>query len=515
METSFSIEKKIVNLESLHSLMGDYATRNKSYIICHGVFDVVHPGHIRHLEYAKKQADFLIVSITSDEFINKGVYRPHVSEEIRALSLAHLQIVDFVIINRAETPDNLLEYLKPNFFAKGFEYVSNGLNPATTSEQDIVKSYGGKIIFTPGDVVYSSSSLIETNEPNLMREKISLVLKKNQMNKQDLYSILNNFSGKKVLVVGDTIVDTIIESLPYGNSHKTPTLSVLKNGEQDYIGGAAIVAQHLKSTGAEVEFYTSLGKDRLGEWVDDELLKTGIKVNSFFEPKRGTTRKSVINCKGYRLLKIDEVDNRPLLSETISEISNRLSSSNADICIFSDFRHGIFNRNSISKLTQSIAHIPTKVADSQVSSRWGNITDFKNFDLITPNEKEARFSLGDQDSTIHRLALDLLEETRANNVIIKLGERGLLGCKYENQSPNFVGMNSLASKVVDSVGSGDALLAYSSLALHVSNNLGISALIGSIAASKSCSYDGNKPIEVKDIREELDRIISDREYQQS
>jgi sugar/nucleoside kinase (ribokinase family) len=113
------------------------------------------------------------------------------------------------------------------------------------------------------------------------------------------------------------------------------------------------------------------------------------------------------------------------------------------------------------------------------------------------------------------LALDLLEETRANNVIIKLGERGLLGCKYENQSPNFVGMNSLASKVVDAVGSGDALLAYSSLALHVSNNLGISALIGSIAASKSCSYDGNKPIEVKDIREELDRIISDREYQQS
>ena len=86
--------------------------------MCHGVFDVVHPGHLRHLIYAKSKADFLIVSITSDKHITKDVYRPHVPQNIRAINLAAFEIVDFVLIDNQPTPINNIIKIKPNFLQK-------------------------------------------------------------------------------------------------------------------------------------------------------------------------------------------------------------------------------------------------------------------------------------------------------------------------------------------------------------------------------------------------------------
>lgn len=506
------INDKIVTTPELSLKMGKFNGRESSYILCHGVFDVMHPGHIRHLEFAKSQADFLIVSITADEFITKGTYRPHVSEEIRASSLAHLHIVDYVLVNRSATPDNLLRELQPDFFAKGFEYVSNGLRPATESEAEIVKAYGGSIVFTPGDLVYSSSKLIDESPPDLKFDRINLVMKSARMGFEDLLTLLESFKGIEVLVIGDTIVDTLIETFPYGNSQKTPTISVLKGKEENFVGGAAIVAMHLSAAGAKVDFVTMLGEDNLGNWVKERLKEAGINVYAYSEVGRCTTRKTAYVCQGYRLLKVDEVDNRPIQNETLNSILAFLEKQEGDLCLFSDFRHGIFNRNSISLLTDAIGHFGVRVADSQVASRWGNICEFRNFTMITPNEREARFSLGDQDSTIHRLALNLRRESGAENVIIKLGNRGLLACSKELDAPDFIGLDALKSEVVDAVGSGDALLAYSSLSLVSKVELPVAALMGSLAAGVSCTRNGNIPITNDDLKVEIVSLEKSFEY---
>ena len=89
--------------------------------MCHGVFDIVHPGHIRHLVHAKSKADLLIVSITADKHIKKGQYRPHVPQDLRAENLSAFSIVDFVLVDNFPTPINNIGIIKPNFFAKGFE----------------------------------------------------------------------------------------------------------------------------------------------------------------------------------------------------------------------------------------------------------------------------------------------------------------------------------------------------------------------------------------------------------
>jgi rfaE bifunctional protein kinase chain/domain/rfaE bifunctional protein nucleotidyltransferase chain/domain len=507
---------KIITRAELVGRLGEFSKRKKKIVLCHGVFDVVHPGHIRHLDFAKSIADILVVSITDDIHITKGVYRPHVSAAIRAKSLAHLQMVDYILINEDATPISLIQQLKPDFFAKGFEYVSNGLPPATQEESDSVMSYGGQLVFTPGDLVYSSSQLIELSPPDLTWERIQVALDSSHMEWGNLTEILQDFSSLNVTILGDTIIDSILLTSIYGTSNKTPTLSVLEEARRDYLGGAAIVALHMKSAGANVKFITTLGDDALGKWAKDELEHAGIELLEFNEIGRPTTQKMSIVCAGQRLLKIDKLDNRPLSSATQGQIEKELIQNQSDIVVFSDFRHGIFNKNSIDTYVKAIKNTKFKVADSQVASRWGNIAEFENFDLITPNEKEARFALGDQDSTVHRLAINLIETTHCKNVLLKLGEKGLLAAKPQEENPgvvDFFGFGSFATNIEDAVGSGDALLAYATLALAAGMPLPMSAILGNIAASVQCSRIGNIPIHSMEMMKELRDFKQRFEYQ--
>ena len=112
---------KVIELNDLKKKIKSFP-RKKKIILCHGVFDVVHPGHVRHFYYTKKQADILVVSCTSDKFINKGIYRPHVPEKLRALNLAAYEMIDYVVIDNHKTYSKLINYLKPDYYAKGFEY---------------------------------------------------------------------------------------------------------------------------------------------------------------------------------------------------------------------------------------------------------------------------------------------------------------------------------------------------------------------------------------------------------
>ena len=121
------------------------------------------------------------------------------------------------------------------------------------------------------------------------------------------------------------------------------------------------------------------------------------------DPTRPTTNKNAIVAGGYRLLKVDTLDNRSISERILAQLVDADPRTPADAVVFSDFRHGIFNRDTIPQLTDAIPDGRVPVADSQVASRWGNILDFKGFDLITPNEREARFALGDQDSVVRPL----------------------------------------------------------------------------------------------------------------
>ena len=503
-ETLYS--HKIKSAKEVAKLIGKFPRKNK-VIMCHGTFDVVHPGHIRHLLYAKTKADILIASLTSDVYITKGNMRPYVPEDLRAINLATLEMVDYVLIDRDPLPLKNLEIIKPDFYAKGYEYTANFVNPKTAEEIKILEKYGGEIIFTPGDVVYSSSALIELEAPSILIEKLMTLMAAEKISFMDLRKSISKFKGIKVHVVGDTIVDSYTNCSMAGGMTKTPTMSVRLENKIDYVGGAGIVAKHLKAAGANVYFSTVLGDDEYCKFVLDDLNKNNIQSLPIIDNTRPTTNKNAIVVQHYRLLKLDTVDNRSISEKILLKLQNQIYKTKVDAVVFCDFRHGIFNRNTIPSLIKVIPKGVFKVADSQVASRWGNILEFKNFDLITPNEREARFALGDQDSVLRPLALELHKQSKCKTLILKCGDRGIM--TYRSNSPNyraFFNIESFANQVVDPVGAGDALLAYSTLTMIATKNSVIASIIGNIAAGIECEQDGNWPITPELILKKIDDI---------
>jgi rfaE bifunctional protein kinase chain/domain len=501
------VSRKIKTVEELCAIIGP-RPREQRVIMCHGTFDIVHPGHIRHLLYAKTKGDVLVASLTADEHIEKANFRPYVPEDLRAINLAALEMVDFVIVDREPTPLRNLAIIQPDYFAKGYEYSSGGLNPKTVEEIKVLESYGGEAIFTPGDIVYSSSALIDLAPPKIATERLITLMEAEGIRFADLHAALDRCQGIPVHVVGDTIVDSISYCNTIGGMTKTPTVSVLFQRKVDYVGGAAIVSKHLSAAGARVMFSTVLGDDALKDFVLDDLARSGVHVQAVIDETRPTTNKNAIIAEGYRLLKIDTLDNRTIAGRHLERLKAQIASHPADAVVFSDFRHGIFNRHTIPELQSAIPAGAYRAADSQVASRWGNILEFEGFDLITPNEREARFALGDQDSVVRPLALELHRRAKCRTLILKLGDRGLI--TYRSSSPvdlrAFFAIDSFSEQVVDPLGAGDALLAYATLAMVATKNEVIASILGCMAAGVECEHDGNVPVSPEAVRRKIDRV---------
>lgn len=499
--------RKVKTVDELCALLGP-SPRQQKVIMCHGVFDIVHPGHVRHLIYAKSKGDVLVVSITADEHIAKGNVRPYVPEELRAINLAAFEMVDYVIVDRDPTPLNNLRRIQPDYYAKGYEYVDGGLNPKTQEELQVLESYGGEIIFTPGDIVYSSSHLIETSPPSIAGDKLMMLMEGEGLTFPDLRDALSKLSGIRVHVVGDTIVDSYTQCSMIGGVAKTPTISARFEARQDFTGGAAVVAKHLRAAGGDVVFSTVMGDDALKDQVLRDLEPTGIHCLPIIDPTRPTTHKNAIVVDGYRLLKIDTLDNRSISERIVKQLTAQVETTPTDAMVYSDFRHGIFNRQTIAGLIMAIPPNAYRVADSQVASRWGNILDFRGFDLITPNEREARFALGDQDSVVRPLGVELFRRAECKTLMLKLGDRGMITFRDRpaTDARSFFTIDSFAERAVDAVGGGDALLAYAALAMVATRSDVIAGILGCFAAAIECECDGNVPVTPKDVLAKIAKV---------
>ena len=497
---------KIKTVTQIREAIGPRPRKHK-VIMCHGTFDVVHPGHVRHLLYAKTKADILIASLTADEHIKKGSMRPYVPQDLRAVNLAALEMVDYVVVDRDPTPLANLSIIQPDFFAKGYEYTAGTVHPRTKEEIDVPESYGGEVIFTPGNIVYSSSALIELAPPSITIEKLITLMEAEGVTFRDLRDTVSMLKGIHAHVVGDTIVDSYTYCSMIGGMTKTPTMSVRFEKKVDYVGGAGVVAKHLRAAGAGVTFSTVLGNDAYRSFVIDDLSTAGVHCMPIIDETRPTTNKNAIVAEGYRMLKVDTLDNRSISSKLVEQLKQQITGTKTQVVAFCDFRHGIFNRDTIPHLISAIPEGVFRVADSQVASRWGNILEFQGFDLITPNEREARFALGDQDTVVRPLALELYQRSNCGTLILKCGERGII--TYRSRSPDyhaFFNIETFADRVVDAVGAGDALLAYATLALVATKNDVIASILGNMAAGIECEHDGNWPVTPEMVLKKIESV---------
>ena len=500
------LEHKILTVEGLEAACGP-RPRTAAVVLCHGTFDVVHLGHIRHLHFAKRQGAVLVVSLTADRFVDKGASRPYVPERLRALNLAALAVVDYVHIDDHPTPIELVRRLQPDVLVKGYEYTAHRAGSKTEEERRTVEAYGGEIRFSPADLVMSSSTILAERRPDLRNERLRSVLDAEALTHDIFSDALDAFASLRIHVVGDTIVDRVTSTGYSGSMPKTPTISAMFEREDGFVGGAGIVARHMRAAGAAVTFSTVLGDDRNAELVRETLAADAIELSDIVDPRRPTTEKHSYEVSGYRLLKVDRVDSSPIEPRIVDELTAAIAQPGFDMVVFSDFRHGVFSADSIPALLAAVPDGVFKAADSQVASRWGNIADFHGMDLVTPNEREARHALRDQDTGLRALGEHLMRVIDAGTVILTAGEGGCLVFRRvmqgESDPRHYVFVDSFADRVVDAVGSGDALLAYAACALATSRNPVIAGVLGSIAAGLECAYVGNQPVRVDAVRARL------------
>ena len=337
---------KIVTLPGLCAQVGG-CPRDRKIILCHGMFDVVHPGHVHHLAYAKSKADLLVVNIIGDAHISRSADgrlpdgRPHIPERLRALNLAAFEMVDYVLIDPESKPLHTLEQLQPDFFAKGFEYVSDSKEAQVTEESVILHRYGGEVIFTPGNELYTSVRLAKLAPSGRRKARLLTLLNNHGLSPEDLRQTVSHLPGYRVHVVGDTIVDSLTQTSLIGGKTKTPTFSVLYEDRKDFVGGAGIVSKHLQAAGAEVAFSTVLGDDRFHSFVLEVLRAAGVTCRHIVDASRPTVNKNAMVCDGYHLLKLHRLDNRPVSEAILQRLVQNLRETPCDAVVFSDFRHGI------------------------------------------------------------------------------------------------------------------------------------------------------------------------------
>lgn len=414
-------------------------------------------------------------------------------------------MVDYVIIDDNQSPLKLISLIKPKIFAKGNEY-SNLENPKSIAEINTVKKFGGEVIFTPGDIIFSSSKIIKNKNINLNLEQIKSLMHDKKLNSTKLKSIIKKFKNISVNILGDSIVDEIINCSNNITQNKTPTLSLSYHNSSLFVGGAAVVALHLKSAGAKVNFFSILGKDKYASFLKTKLNNSKIKTNFLIKKKFITNLKKVYKVDKYSILKVSKTNLITLNNNDLQSIVSKIHNSKCDLMVFSDFRHGIFNQKNINFINNKLNKKITRIADSQVASRWGNISDFKNFDLITPNEKEARFATGDQDCNISMLSKKIIDQSKCKNLILKFGKNGSLSAKKINNKYEAYSLPALSTNDVDAVGTGDALLAYSSLAFKVTKCHATAHLMGVLAASCKVEKIGNEAVKTEDLIKKIDKI---------
>ncbi|MGZ3159426.1 MAG: PfkB family carbohydrate kinase, partial [Burkholderiaceae bacterium] len=270
-------------------------------VLVTGNFNVLHAGHLRLFKFAKECGERFIVGVNSDRIAGEGSY---VDEHLRLECVQHSNWVDEAFLLDQPITE-VIEKLRPDIVVKGKEHETR-FNP----ELAALEKYGGKLLFSSGETVFSSIDLIRKSfyEPALnVIELPHDFLDRHGIGLSKLNSIIEQFSKLKVCVVGDLIIDEYITCQPLGMSQEDPTIVVTPIDSTRFLGGAAIVAAHAAGLGASVQFISVTGQDVSQEFAAKELAEAGVNAHLLIDDSRPTTLKQRYRCQGKSMLRISHL----------------------------------------------------------------------------------------------------------------------------------------------------------------------------------------------------------------
>lgn len=458
----FPAEAKIKTLDDLADLVRGLKENGKTVVHCHGVFDLVHLGHIRHFEAAKRKGDVLIVTLTKDEYVNKGPGRPVFNQRLRAESLASLQVVDYVAVNEWPTAAPTIRKLRPNFYIKGNEYADRDadLTGHITEEEQAALDVDTRLDFTD-EITLSSTKLLNSYFDVLSEDAEEYIRAlREEYNAEKIIQVLRSLENKRVLVVGDTIIDEYHFCDVLGKSSKAHTINARFQHSEAHAGGALAVANQVASFCDKVHLVTCLGGEDSWHHFVTTSLKPNISTKLFVRPDAPTIvkRRFTDMHRLTNLFELTFLNEHPLPEKTESQFGAYLEriAPDYDLVIVADFGHGLMGTKSIDILQKKAHYLAVNVQTNSANMGYNPVTKYTRADYVCVHENELRLANHDQFGHLRTLVERTAKALNSSTMTItQAGE----GSTIYQPGKGFFRTPIFSSRVVDPLGAGDAFLA--------------------------------------------------------
>lgn len=488
------MNKKIISVVKLSKKLKEIKKKRKIIIgLSHGVFDLVHLGHISHFNEAKNKADILIVSVTSDKYVFKGPGRPFFSQEQRMEVISNLESVDYVVLSDSESSLDIINNLKPNIYFKGPDYRDNSkdFTKKIIQENNLVKKNNGSTFYTSAKK-FSSSELLKKYDKR--EENYNKILKKikSKFNFLDIKKIIDNFNNMNPLVIGETIIDEYIFCEALGKSGKEPMLVIRDLYEEKYLGGAGAICNHLSGFTKKVNFLTVLGEKKQFY----AFIKNAINKNVSLDYVKKNNSPTIIKKRFIdhilksKILGVYSLNDDFVNKLEEAQLVKKFLKKKKDLVILSDYGHGMFTKKFINIIKSKSKFLGANVQINAANLGYHSLKNYENVDFIIINEKELRHEMRSKSEKIINLMKILAKNLKLKYLVVTRGSSGsiLYNCKKKlfHYSPAY------ADKVIDKVGAGDTMLAILTTCLSKKIDPDLSLLIASFCAAQSVKILGNK-----------------------
>jgi rfaE bifunctional protein kinase chain/domain len=505
------IRNKILLLDDLVKKTEQLRANGKTVVQSHGIFDLIHPGIIKHLTEAKQQAHILVVTIVKDKDVRRGAGRPIFPENLRAQNVASLQMVDYVCLVDNEIPFDCVRKIKPDIFAKGQAYKERDEKIHRKLYKEEKELYFGKSrIYETTGFSFSSSDIIR-NFLDLYPEETQAFLKEfaQHYTFNHIVERLNSLRDLKVLLIGDGIIDEYHYCDSMSRSTKAPLVVNKYVSHEVFAGGAFIVANHLSGLCSEVHLVTLLGKENSREEFVLSNLRPNVSAHFFYREDGPTiVKKRYINqYMNQKLFEINYLADSNIDEKQEGEVIEYLKSKipGYDLVLVSDFGHGFITSSIIQTIEHYSKVFAVNTQTNAANAGYNLITKYHNPNFVCLDEMEARLATQEKHANLEDIARTIAKRLNTDYLIITQGKKGSVGVNHENginRTPIF------STKVVDTVGAGDAFFAFTAPCFAQGMPLDLVSFIGNAVGALAVQVVGNKkPVEKHELLEFIHALV--------
>lgn len=489
-----TIQDKIFDFDHLVQLL-PLKRKNKKVILCHGCFDLLHIGHIRHFRQAKNYGDILVVTVTPDQYVDKGLGRPAFPEAIRAEAVASLNEVDFVAINKWPTAENTIRSLNPDYFAKGSEFKNDNSDYTgkIDREKAVIGEIGSELVFTE-DIVFSSTHLINrffSDKPKEIQEFMDLFRFRHTV--EEMHEFLDEMESLKVMVIGDTILDDYHYCDPLGKSNKDPVLAIQYKSNDLFAGGVLAIANHVANFAQKVRLVSVLGeKNSYKDFISEKLAGN---IFPYFENQPGAPtliKRRFLDCNSFnKLFEVYIMNNGDLPDDLDAKFCEMVGDElpDYDLVIAADFGHGAISPKMIQTLCKNASFLSVNTQVNAGNRGFHTISSYPRADFVSLTEQEIRLETRMENGPLRPMMGRLAETLKCRNFVVTRGKKG---CLVWGKNGSYLACPAFSTNVLDMVGAGDAFFSLASLASFLGADDELIGFLGNIAGAITVEFIGNE-----------------------